>query len=62
MAAVPQSGLTGDTEAVLRGLGRPYEDGLALEAAIGSTTQISADALGRFVAGTYDPTTGTEPG
>lgn len=62
MATVPQSGLTGDTEAVLRGLGRPYEDGLALEAVIGSTTQISAAALGRFVAGAYDPTTGTDPG
>lgn len=59
MAAVPQSGLTGDTEAALRGLGRTYEDGLALEAVIGSTTRISGDALGRFVSGTYDPTTGT---
>lgn len=62
MAAVPQSGLTGDTEAALRGLGRPYDDALALEAAIGSTTRMSAEALGRFVAGAYDPTTGTEPG
>lgn len=62
MAAVPQSGLNGDTEAVLRSLGRPYEDGLALEAAIGATTEISTEALGRFVAGAYDPTTGTDPG
>jgi enoyl-CoA hydratase len=59
MAAVPQSGLTGDTEAALRGLGRPYEDGLAIEAVIGSTTEISGEALGRFVSGRYDPRTGT---
>lgn len=59
MAVVPQSGLTGDTEAALRGLGRTYDDGLALEAIIGSTTQISADALGRFVKKEYDPRTGT---
>jgi enoyl-CoA hydratase len=58
MAAVPASGLTGDTESVLRGLGRPYEDALALEAAIGGTTQISGDALRRFVEKRYDPRTG----
>jgi enoyl-CoA hydratase len=61
MAAVPQSGLTGDTEAALRGLGRTYEDGLALEAVIGSTTRISGDALGRFVRHQYDPRTGGTP-
>lgn len=60
MAEVPQSGLTGDTEAVLRGLGRPYEDGLALEAVIGSTTQISGAALRRFVRHEYDARTGGE--
>ncbi len=59
MSVVPQSGLTGDTEAALRGLGRTYDDGLALEAVIGSTTSISGEALGRFVSGTYNPTTGT---
>lgn len=61
MAAVPQSGLTGDTEAVLRGLGTTYDDGLALEAIIGSTTEMSGQALRRFVSGTYDPATGTAP-
>ncbi len=59
MAAVPQSGLTGDTEAALRGFGRTYDEGLALEAVIGSTTQISGEALGRFVQKGYDPDTGT---
>jgi hypothetical protein len=59
MAAVPQSGLTGDTEAALRGFGRPYDDGLAIEAMIGSTTEISGIALGRFVEKRYDATTGT---
>lgn len=59
MAAVPQSGLTGDTESVLRGLGRTYDDGLATEAVIGSTTRISGEALGRFVAKEFDPLTGT---
>lgn len=58
MAAVPQSGLTGDTVAALRGLGRTYEDGLALEAVIGSTTQISGEALGRIVRKDFDPVTG----
>src|SRR5690606_15353979 len=61
MAAVPQSGLTGDTEAVLRGLGAAYNDGLALEAVIGSTTEMSGEALRRFVSGRYDATTGVEP-
>lgn len=60
MAEVPQSGLTGDTESVLRGLGRPIDEALALEAIIGSTTQISAEALGRFVTKSYDPVTGGE--
>ncbi len=59
MAAVPQSGLTGDTESALRGLGQSYDDGLALEAIIGSTTQISGEALGRFVKKEYDLRTGT---
>jgi enoyl-CoA hydratase len=59
MAAVPQSGLTGDTEAALRGFGKPYDEGLAIEAMIGSTTEISGSALGRFVEKRYDPTTGT---
>lgn len=61
MVAVPQSGLTGDTQAVLRGLGRPYEDALVIEAVIGSTTQISGEALRRFVEKRYDPRTGAEP-
>ncbi len=59
MAAVPQSGLTGDTESALRGLGQSYDDGLALEAMIGATTQISGVALGRFVKKEYNPETGT---
>ncbi|HXH21632.1 MAG TPA: enoyl-CoA hydratase-related protein [Dehalococcoidia bacterium] len=58
MAEVPQSGLTGDTESVLRGLGRPIDDALALEAIIGSTVSISGEALGRFVSKSYDPVTG----
>ncbi|MBM3140758.1 MAG: enoyl-CoA hydratase [Chloroflexi bacterium] len=58
MAAVPPSGLTGDTESALRGLGRSYEEALALEAVIGSTTQISGEALARFASGSYDPRTG----
>jgi enoyl-CoA hydratase len=58
MTEVPDSGLTGDTESVLRGLGRPIEDALALEAIIGSTTEISGEALGRFVQKRYDPVTG----
>jgi enoyl-CoA hydratase len=58
MTEVPDSGLTGDTESVLRGLGRPIEDALALEAIIGSTTEISGAALGRFVQKRYDRVTG----
>jgi enoyl-CoA hydratase len=58
MAAVPQSGLTADTESLFRGLGRPIEDALAIEAIAGSTVQISGEALGRFVSKRYDPVTG----
>ena len=61
MATVPQSGLNGDTEAVLRELGRTYEDALAVEAAIGSSTEMSAEALGRFASGRYDARTGARP-
>jgi enoyl-CoA hydratase len=60
MASVPQSGLTGDTESALRGLGRTLDDALALEAIIGSTVSISGEALGRFVTKNYDPKTGGE--
>ncbi len=58
MATVPQSGLNGDTQSVLRNLGRDYGDALAVEAAIGASTEMSAEALGRFASGTYDPRTG----
>lgn len=58
MAAVPQSGLVADTESLFRGLGRPLEDALALEATVGGTVQISGEALGRFVRKQYDPVTG----
>ncbi|MCZ6546443.1 MAG: enoyl-CoA hydratase-related protein [Chloroflexi bacterium] len=58
MATVPQSGLRGDTESVLRGLGRPYEDALAFEAAIGGATEVSSEALARFAEKRYDPRTG----
>lgn len=58
MAAVPQSGLTADTESLFRGLGRPIEEALALEAVIGSTVQISGEALGRFVSKQYNAVTG----
>jgi enoyl-CoA hydratase len=58
MATVPQSGLNGDTQSVLRNLGRDYGDALAVEAAIGASTEMSADALARFAAGTYDARTG----
>ena len=61
MATVPQAGLRGDTEAVLRGLGRPIEDGLALEAVIGSTVLTSEDfrrGPARFADKTYDRVTG----
>lgn len=62
MVDVPQSGLVSDTESVFRGLGRPIAEALALEAVIGSTVQISAEALGRFVRKDFDPVTGAEPG
>ncbi len=62
MVTVPQSGLNGDTESVLRGLGRPIEESLSFEAVIGSTVDISAEALGRFVRKDYDPQTGAPPG
>jgi enoyl-CoA hydratase/carnithine racemase len=58
MAAVPRFGLTADTESLFRGLGRPIEEALALEAVVGSTVQISGEALGRFVSKRYDPVTG----
>jgi enoyl-CoA hydratase/carnithine racemase len=58
MVAVPESGLVGDTESVLRGLGRRYEDGLAVEMAIGGSTEMSAEALARFSEGRYDSKTG----
>src|SRR5579884_1299309 len=59
MAAVPQSGIVGDTESVFRGLGRPYDEALALEAIVGSTVTLSGEGLGRFVRKEYDPVTGT---
>lgn len=61
MAAVPQAGLRGDTEAVLRELGRPVADALAIEATIGSTVLQSDDfkrGPSRFADKTYDPLTG----
>lgn len=61
IAAVPQAGLRGDTEAVLRGLGRTQEDGLALESIIGSTVLASDDfrqGPARFAEKRYDPVTG----
>jgi enoyl-CoA hydratase len=58
MTEVPSSGLTGDTESAIRGLGRPIDEALALEAVIGSTVSISGEALGRFVTKSYDPVTG----
>lgn len=58
MAEVPQSGLTGDTESAIRGLGRPIDEALATEAIIGSTVSISGEALGRFVTKNYDVATG----
>jgi enoyl-CoA hydratase len=61
MAEVPSSGLTGDTESAIRGLGRPIDDALALEAIIGSTVSISGEALGRFVTKNYDGATGGPP-
>jgi enoyl-CoA hydratase len=61
MAAVPDSGLRADTEAAIRGLGRTIDDALALEAVIGSTVEMSGEALGRFVTKNYDAATGAEP-
>ncbi|MBI2760271.1 MAG: enoyl-CoA hydratase/isomerase family protein [Chloroflexi bacterium] len=61
LAAVPQAGLRGDTEAVLRGLGRPIEDALATEAMIGSTVLASDDfkrGPSRFASKQYDRVTG----
>jgi enoyl-CoA hydratase len=58
MAEVPQSGLVADTEAAIRGLGRPIDEALAMEAVVGSTVDISGEALGRFVRKEYDPATG----
>jgi enoyl-CoA hydratase len=61
LAAVPRAGLRGDTESVLRGLGRPIEDALALESIIGGTVLASEDfrrGPARFAAKTYDPVTG----
>ncbi len=60
MATVPQSGLTGDTTSVQQGLGHPYEEGLAIEAMVGSTVEMSGEALTRFVTKRYDPVTGAE--
>jgi enoyl-CoA hydratase len=61
MAAVPQAGLRGDTEAVFRGLGRSYDDGLATESIVGSTVLASDDfrrGPARFAEKQYDPVTG----
>lgn len=61
MAAVPQAGLRGDTEAVLRNLGRTLEEALALEYIVGSTVLASDDfrqGPARFAEKRYDPITG----
>ena len=58
LASVPQGALVGDTESTLRGLGRRYDDGLALEAIVASTVHMSGEAVGRFVSKDYDPETG----
>lgn len=58
MVEVPQSGMVADTESVLRNLGHSYEEGLSQEAIIGSTVEISGEALGRFVTRSYNPVTG----
>ncbi len=61
MAAVPQAGLRGDTEAVLRGLGKTLDEALPQEMIIGSTVLDSEDfrrGPARFAAKTYDRTTG----
>ena len=61
MATVPESGLVADTESAFRGLGRPIGDALAIEAVVGSTVEISGEALGRFVRKEYNPATGAAP-
>ena len=61
IAAVPQSGVVGDTESALRGLGRTYDEALAMEAVVGSTVEISGEALGGFASKRYDPVTGGDP-
>lgn len=61
IAAVPQAGVVGDTESALRGLGRTYDEALAMEAVVGSTVEISGEALGRFASKRYDPVTGGDP-
>jgi len=61
IAAVPQAGLRGDTEAVLRAWGRPVDDAMALEAMIGSTVLQSDDfrhGPARFARKDFDPITG----
>lgn len=61
MASVPRAGLRGDTEAVLRGVGRTLEAGLELESIIGSTVLASDDfraGPARFASGAYDRVTG----
>lgn len=61
MATVPQAGLRGDTEAVLRGLGKTLEEALPQEMIIGSTVLDSDDfrrGPARFASKTYDKTTG----
>jgi enoyl-CoA hydratase len=61
MATVPQAGLRGDTEAVLRGLGKTLDEALPQEMIIGSTVLDSEDfhrGPARFAAKTYDKTTG----
>jgi enoyl-CoA hydratase len=61
MATVPQAGLRGDTESVMRGLGRSIGDALALEAVIGSTVLTTDDfrrGPARFADKRFDPVTG----
>lgn len=61
IAVVPQAGLRGDTEAVMRAWGRPVDDAMALEAMIGSTVLQSDDfrqGPARFAHKDFDPVTG----
>ena len=61
MAAVPQAGLRGDTEATMRELGRPIDEALQYEWAIGETVLRSDDFRNgprRFAEKRYDPLTG----